>query len=36
MCDETVDTCPFVFDFVPEWYRNQELCDKVIFKKPFC
>ena len=37
MCDEAVDTCLFVFDFVPDWYKTQEICDcdKVALKASF-
>ena len=30
-----VDTCPFVFDFVPDQYKTQEMCDKVSSEDPF-
>ena len=32
MCDKAVDTCPFVFDSVPDWYNSQELFDKAILE----
>ena len=35
MCVQAVDTCAFVFDSVPDRYKTQEICDKVIFKDPF-
>ena len=25
MCDEAVDTCPFVFDSVPDQYKTQDV-----------
>ena len=25
MCDKTVDTCPFVFYYVPNWCKIQEM-----------
>ena len=35
MCDKAVNTCPLVFDFVPDRYITQELCDKVVSEDPF-
>ena len=35
MCDKAVDICPFVFNFVPDQYMTQEMCDKVVSKEPF-
>ena len=29
MCDKAVDTCPFVFDSIPDQYMTQEICVKV-------
>ena len=34
MCDKAVDTCPFVFEYVPDRYVTQELCDKAVFEEP--
>ena len=33
MCVKAVDTCPFVFDSVPDQYMTQEVCDKVVCKE---
>ena len=30
MCNKAVDTCPFIFDSVPDQNITQELCDKVV------
>ena len=30
MCDKAVDTCPFVFELVPDRYKIQEMYDKVV------
>ena len=30
-----VSTCPFKFDFLPDQYLTEELCDKVVFEDPF-
>ena len=27
MCHESVDTCPFVFDSIPDQYKTQEMRD---------
>ena len=35
MCDEAVNTYHFVFDFVPVWYKTQEICDRVVSEDPF-
>ena len=32
MCVKTVDTCHFLFDSVPDWYKTQEICDKAFYK----
>ena len=25
----------FVFDFIPDWYKDQEICEKVASEDPF-
>ena len=30
-----VDKCPFMFDFVPDHYKTQDMCDKFVSEKPF-
>ena len=30
-CVKAADTCPFVFDSVPDQYKTQEMCDKNLF-----
>ena len=39
MCDNAVDTCPFVFGSVlahkTQEYKTQEFCDKVVSKELF-
>ena len=25
-----VTTCPFLFDYVPDWYKTQEMFDKAV------
>ena len=32
-CDKAVDTCPFIFDSVPDQFITQELREKVVSKK---
>ena len=27
---KSADTFSFVFDFVPDWYKTQETCDKKV------
>ena len=35
MCNKTVDICFFVFDSIPDWYKTQEMCDRVVSEDPF-
>ena len=35
MWDKAVDRCPFLFDSVPDQYKTQETCDKVVCEDPF-
>ena len=35
MCNKSVDTCPFVFNSVPDRYKTQEICYKAVSKDPF-
>ena len=30
MCDKSVDTCPFMFDSVPDQYKTQKMCYKAV------
>ena len=32
MCDKAVNRGFFVFDSVPDWYKTQEMFDRVIYK----
>ena len=32
MCDKAVDKYPFVFDFVPDQYKTQEMCYKIVLE----
>ena len=34
MCDKAVETYSFVFDSVPDRYRNHEMCDKAFSNDP--
>ena len=40
MSHKAVDKCPFVFDYVPDQYKPQEMCDKIVsddlFKLKYC
>ena len=40
MCVKAVYICPFVFDSVPDRYKTQEMCGKVVshdaFKLKYC
>ena len=31
MCDKAVNRCFCVFDSIPDWYKSQKLCDRVVF-----
>ena len=35
MCDKAVDTCPFVYDYNPDEYKTQKMCDKALSKDFF-
>ena len=35
MSDKAVNTCPFIFDFVPDGYMTQKLCYKIISEESF-
>ena len=34
MCVKAVDTCPLVFNSASDWYKTQEICDKVASEDP--
>ena len=35
MCVKAVDTCPFVFESVPDQYKTQEVFNKAVSVYPF-
>ena len=35
MCDKAVNICFFAFNFIPGWYKTQEMCDRVVSEDPF-
>ena len=35
MCDKAVDDCSIGLEFVPDRYKTQEMCDKIISDDPF-
>ena len=35
MCDKAVDRCFFVFDSIPDQYKTQEMCGRVVYEDPF-
>ena len=35
MCDKAVDSCPFVFDSIPDWCTTQKICDKAFSEDSF-
>ena len=35
MCDNAVNSFPFIFDSIPYWYTTQELCDKIVSEDHF-
>ena len=35
MGDKAIDKYPFVFDFVPDQYKTQEMCDTIVSNYPF-
>ena len=34
MCEKAVDTCLFLLDCVPNFYKTQEKCDEAVSKEP--
>ena len=35
MCDKAVNTCFYVFTSVPDQYKTQKMCNRVIFEDTF-
>ena len=35
MYDNAVDTCPFLFDSIPDQYITQKMCDKDVSEDSF-
>ena len=35
ICDIAVNRCAFVFDSIPDWYKTQEMCDRVVSEDSF-
>ena len=35
MCNKANNGCFFVFDSIPDWYKIEEMCDRVVSKCPF-
>ena len=35
MYGKAVNRCFFVFDFISDRYKTQEMCDRVVFEDPF-
>ena len=35
ICNKAVNRCFFVFDSIPDQYKTQEMCDKVVSEDPF-
>ena len=35
MCDKAVNKSFIVFYFIPDWYKTQEMCDRVVSEDPF-
>ena len=35
MCGKEVNTYSFAFDSAPDWYKTQEMCDRVVYENPF-
>ena len=35
MHDKAANRCFMVFNFVPDQYKTQEMCDKVVSEDPF-
>ena len=35
MCDIAVSRCFFEFDSIPDWYKTQEMCDRLVSEDSF-
>ena len=35
MCDKTVDDYSIALEFVPDWCKSKEMCDKTISENSF-
>ena len=35
MCDKADNRCFFVFDSIPDQYKTQVMCDRVVSEDPF-
>ena len=35
MCGKAVDAYPSTTEYVPDWFKTQEMCDKGVDKYPF-
>ena len=35
MCHKAVNTCFIVFSSVSDWYKSQEMCERVVSEGPF-
>ena len=35
MCNKAVNRCFFVFDSIPDPFKTQEMCDRVVSENPF-
>ena len=35
MCDKGVNTYHSTIEFVPDFYKTQEMCDRTVFEGPF-
>ena len=35
MCDKAINRCFFVFSSIPDQYKTQAMCDRVVSEAPF-
>ena len=34
MCDKVLNICLVTFDSIPDWYKTQRMCDRVVSEDP--
>ena len=35
MFDKAVNMCFFIFDSISDWYKTQQMCERIVSEDPF-